>query len=230
MLAITLSGDVHPQPGPLFDDTSTGRQADHRFPQNNISFFYANARSIVNKVDLLGLHLADKAYDVVVLVETHLDSSIADGKFFLRNTRSLARDRKSRGRFGGGVLIAVRDSIKASPKEDVVCPSELIFMDLLFANNLKITLDALYRPHNNDTKPLEELQQALDNLLTPELNLLGDFNLPDVDWLNIRATNNSTNYELLFDVIQDNFLSKLVGEPTRDQNILDHVLATSTDI
>lgn len=89
VLAITLSGDVHPQPGPLFDDTSTGRQADHHFPQNNISFFYANARSIVNKVDLLGLHLADKAYDVVVLVETHLDSSIADGKFFLRNTRSL---------------------------------------------------------------------------------------------------------------------------------------------
>ena len=43
----------------------------------------------MNKVDLLGLHLADKAYDVVVLVETHLDSSIADGKFFLRNTRSL---------------------------------------------------------------------------------------------------------------------------------------------
>ena len=103
-------------------------------------------------------------------------------------------------------------------------------MDLLFANNRKINLGALYRPHNNDTKPLEELQQALDNLLTPELNLLGDFKLPDVDWLNIRATNNSTNYELLFDVIQDNFLWQLVGEPTRDQNILYLVLAVSTDI
>ena len=103
-------------------------------------------------------------------------------------------------------------------------------MDLLFANNRKINLGALYRPHNNDTKPLEELQQALDNLLTPELNLLGDFKLPDVDWLNIRATNSSTNYELLFDVIQDNFLWQLVGEPTRDQNILYLVLATSTDI
>ena len=66
-----------PQPSPSFDDTSTGRQADHRFPWNNISFFYANARSIVNKVDLLGLHLADKVYDVFVLVDTHLDSSIA---------------------------------------------------------------------------------------------------------------------------------------------------------
>ena len=47
-----------------------------------ISFFYANARSIVNKVDMLHLEVANKVYDVVVLVETHLDSSIADGEFF----------------------------------------------------------------------------------------------------------------------------------------------------
>ena len=91
--------------------------------------------------------------------------------------------------------------LKASPKEDVLCDYELIFMDLRFANNRKITLGASYRPHNNDTKPLEELQRALDNLSTPQLILVGDFNLPDVDWLNIRATNNSTNYELMFDVI-----------------------------
>lgn len=120
--------------------------------------------------------------------------------------------------------------MKGSAKEDVLCDSELIFMDLLFANNRKITLGAFYGPPNNDTKPLEELQQALDNLSTSELILVGDFNSPDVNWLNIRATNNSTNYELLFDIIQDNFLSQLVGEPTRDQNILDLMLATSTDI
>ena len=143
------------------------------------------------------------------------------------------RDRKFRGRFGGGVLIgliAVRDSIKASPKEDVLCDSELIFIDLLFPDNRKITLGAFYRPPNNDTKPLEELQQALDTLSTSELIMVGDFNLPDVDWLNIRASNNSTNYELLFDAMQDNFLSQLVVEPNTDQNILDLVLATLTNI
>lgn len=42
----------------------------------------------MNKVDLLGLHLADKAYDVVVLAETHLDSSIANEETFPPNTRS----------------------------------------------------------------------------------------------------------------------------------------------
>ena len=93
----------------------------------------------MNKVDLLGLHLADKAYDVVVLVETHLDSSITDGEIFPPKHTIFRRERKYRGRFGSGVVIAVRDSIKASPKEDVLCDSELIFMDLRFANNQKIT-------------------------------------------------------------------------------------------
>ena len=31
---------------------------------------------------MLHLEVANKFYDVVVLVETHLDSSIADGEFF----------------------------------------------------------------------------------------------------------------------------------------------------
>ena len=33
-------------------------------------------------MDMLQLEVANKVYDVVVLVETHLDSSIADGEFF----------------------------------------------------------------------------------------------------------------------------------------------------
>ena len=81
------------------------------------------------------------------------------------------RDRKTPGRFGGGILIAVRNSMKASPK---------VFVDLLFSNNRNITLGIkFYRPPNNETKPLEDLKQALDNLSTSELILVGDFNLPE---------------------------------------------------
>ena len=68
----------------------------------------------MNKADLLELHLANKAYDVVVLVETHLDSSFADGEIFPPKDMIFKRERKSLGRFGGGVLIAVRDSIKVA--------------------------------------------------------------------------------------------------------------------
>ena len=59
---------------------------------------------------MLHLEVSNKAYDVVVLVETHLDSSIADGEIFPANYLVFRRDRMCNGRYGGGVLIAVRES------------------------------------------------------------------------------------------------------------------------
>ena len=49
----------------------------------------------MNKVDLLGLHLAEQAYDVVVLAETHLDSSIADEEIFPPKYTIFRRERKT---------------------------------------------------------------------------------------------------------------------------------------
>ena len=76
LLKIQLSGDVHPEPGPYtgsVNTTSNERLFSRRSTRKDISFFYANARNIVNKVDMLHLEVANKVYDVVVLVETHLD-------------------------------------------------------------------------------------------------------------------------------------------------------------
>ena len=60
--------------------TSNERLFSRRSTHKGISFFYANARSVVNKVDMLHLEVANKVYDVVVLVETHLDSSIVKSR------------------------------------------------------------------------------------------------------------------------------------------------------
>jgi len=40
------------------------------------------------------------------------------------------KHRQQGGRFGGGVLIATKGCIKASPREDVACESELLFIDV----------------------------------------------------------------------------------------------------
>ena len=61
---------------------------------------------VVRLVDMLHLEVANKVYDVVVLVETHLDSSIADGEIFPANYLVFRRDRMCNGRRGGGDLIA----------------------------------------------------------------------------------------------------------------------------
>ena len=108
--------------------------------------------------------------------------------------------------------------------------SSSLLIDIIFPNNRKTTIGAFYRPPNYDTKPLEDLKSALTNLSTPELVLMGDFNLSDIDWSIPRSLNDSVNYTLLMDIVKDNFLIQLVDTPTRDGNILDLVLASSSDI
>ena len=116
-------------------------------------------------MDMLHLEVANKFYDVVVLVETHLDSSIADGEFFFFffNYLVFRRDRMCNGRRGGGVLIAVHDTFKFSLRDDMLSDSELIFVDISFPNDRKITVGAFYRPPNADTKPLLDMQDVLQN-------------------------------------------------------------------
>ena len=108
--------------------------------------------------------------------------------------------------------------------------SELIFVDMFFPNDRKITVGAFYRPPNADTKPLLDMHVVLQNSTYQDLVIIGDFNLPGIDWFDVRATCDSANNSLLIDIIQDNFLTQLVNETTRECNILDLVLTTSPEL
>ena len=83
----------------------------------------------------------------------------------------------------------------------------------LFPNDRKITVGAFYRPPNADTKPLLDMQDVLQDSTFQDLVIIGDFNLPGIDWLDVRAACDSANNSLLIDIIQDNFFTQLVNEP-----------------
>lgn len=121
-------------------------------------------------------------------------------------------------------------SIKASLR-DLNCQSELLLVDLFIMDGTKITMGVYYRPPNSNLQPLEDLRDALDNIsTTTNLILLGDFNLSEFDWVNNRPLTNSEHHTLLQDIVHENFLSQIVNEPTRDQNILDLLLTTNVDL
>ena len=135
------------------------------------------------------------------MVETHLDSSIADGEIFPANYLVFRRDRMCNGRRGGAVFIAVRDTFKYSLRDDMLSDSEMIFVDISFPNDRKIIVGAFYRPSNADTKPLLDMQDVLQNSTYQDLVIIGDFNLPGIDWLDVRAACDSANNSLLIDII-----------------------------
>ena len=49
-----------------------------------VSVFYANTRSIVNKIAKLQMKIASSVFDIIVLTETDLDSPIKDAEILGR--------------------------------------------------------------------------------------------------------------------------------------------------
>lgn len=90
----------------------------------------------MNKRSKLELDLAASRYYIIALTETHLENSVSDSEILPNNYLVFRRDRKSHGRHGGGVLIAVSDHIKPVPHESVQSEFEFI----LFPTIVKLLL------------------------------------------------------------------------------------------
>ena len=165
-LYVLSCGDVHPNPGPTRrngnNDSNNNLPLQSQEQRNTkLSVFYANAKSIVNKIAKLQTEIASNSFDIIVFTETHLDSSITDAKIFGSEYCSYRKDRQQGGRSGGGVLVASKRWIKVSLREGLAYESGLLFIDILTANNKKKTMGVFYRPPNSNLTVLEDLQNSL---------------------------------------------------------------------
>ena len=61
------SGDINPNPGPVNSSAANPEPRQDGFNLRGLHTFYANARSIVNKLDLLELEMSQRNYDLIVL-------------------------------------------------------------------------------------------------------------------------------------------------------------------
>ena len=84
----------------------------------------------------------------------------------------------------------------------------------------------IYRPPTSSQENLEELTKLLQSKNKNSF-YIGDFNLPDVDWMENLAPK---RYQTLLDTCQEYGLEQMVDFPThRKGNILDLVLTNSPD-
>jgi len=170
-LFILSGGDVHPNPEQVHQPRVPSNN-NNNLPLENWHSRATNARSIINKTAKLQMEIASNSFDIVVLTETYLDSSINDVEIFGREYCVYRKDRQQGGRFGGRVLITTKRCIKVSPREDLACESELPFIDIVIANNRKIVMGVFYRPLNSNLKVLEDLQNSLSDIKTNDLILV----------------------------------------------------------
>uniref|UniRef100_A0A8C5MGG2 Reverse transcriptase domain-containing protein n=1 Tax=Leptobrachium leishanense TaxID=445787 RepID=A0A8C5MGG2_9ANUR len=132
--------------------------------------------------------------------------------------------RKDReGRKGGGVALYVKNNIKTNQIKVSEVNIESVWVTLTFGNHTVARVGVIYRPPGQ--------AEELDNLLVEEIAkmamkgeviIMGDFNLPDVNWKTKTAgCTRSTN---ILNSLLGLSLTQVVEEPTRKEAILDLIL------
>ena len=139
-------------------------------------------------------------------------------------------------RNGGGVLIAIKSELSSS---NMILDTdiELIFINIETTHGT-IYIGVLYRSPSSTEDTLQKLETSLNKISTAAhgrpIHLLGDMNLPDINWNNLSIEGNQYPYrinEISLDIFNTLGLEQLVKEPTRHHtngtnNILDLVLST----
>ncbi|GMR32896.1 hypothetical protein PMAYCL1PPCAC_03091, partial [Pristionchus mayeri] len=187
--------------------------------------------SIRCKTQSFSFLLASFTYRVLSFSETWLASSDSDSLlinsyhdyFVFRNDREISDDS---GR-GGGVALIVHSSLSPVLISSFTCPLiEAITVDLYltFTNNLpyrKIRIITIYRSPSSPSLSLTSLVYYLSLLANDSFPciILGDFNLPQVNWL---AFSSPTQNDLL-SFMADNRFNQYVTFPTRCLSFLDLV-------
>ena len=139
-----------------------------------------------------------------------------------------SNDRKYR-RNGGGVLIGIRHNIDMESKLiPVKCRAEILSIELTDKLGKKTIISTCYRVGTLGLENHEKIKQHLNVIRkrrqVQELILVGDLNLPSVDW-DEGLSSNATE-QLFVNTFNDLSLQQLIREPTHIKgNTLDLVLS-----
>ena len=172
-----------------------------------------NARSIVNKVDELQVLATNM--DVLAITETWLTPVINSCEILPNMNFTIhRRDRfEHNNKRGGGVLLAVRNTVPCVRRPDLETSAEINVCELRPSCEKKILMTVFYRPPSSDYLYLKEFMKFLDQASRAkfdQLLIVGDFNLPDVDWATVTASIDCQMYTLFTEAIEDHVLDLLL--------------------
>ena len=107
-----------------------------------------NINSLLKNIDQLRLIMQNMPVDILAINETKLDELVPDSEIAIAGYYHIRCDRS---RFGGGVLLYVRDSIPFSERNDLVPDSlEMICIEISKPHNKSFLVSTWYRPPSMD--------------------------------------------------------------------------------
>ena len=204
----------------------------------NLNVLYTNCDQLLNKFDELNSIIKLNKPDIILLVEVIpkaqkspiLAPSLHIPHYTLYTDFNPDASPPTNTR---GIIMYVADSINSKEVSFTTEFSEQMWVKIELLNNSYLLVGAMYRsPSSNPNDSIAKLCCALKQVLEsrpPYLLVVGDFNLPGIDWCNEKFSGNSYEQEF-YDTVQDGVLFQHVHEPTRFRpGSAPHILFTNEE-
>ncbi len=193
---------------------------------------YFNARSLCNKISSLRGLLATLEFDVVLVVETWLSNAILDSQLLAFLPYTIIRcDRQDKR--GGGVSVFYKRELKAVPVplDPIYSSVELCALDLV-NSGAHFRLICSYLAPYVVPLSISTTIQCINSLScgTSPVCLVGDFNLPGIDWSSLSFPQQPHYASFMFDMVFFNGFSQFITVPTRGKSVLDLLCTNDSDL
>jgi hypothetical protein len=207
-------------------------------PNNSLSCVLLNARSIANLRNANSMtaeiFIEGNFPDLIAVTETWMKSDYSNSLLPYANLYDIVRrDRSTNNEKGGGVLLMIKKSLMFSHQE-LTLPCSPNFEAIavkLQSKSFRFTVTVCYKPNVKDVHMLPDIDNMLlyiDNLKMPYV-VLGDFNLPGIDW-SVPCASKVYQQDLFLETFLKYGLYQKVEEPTRGENILDLVFCSECEL
>ena len=186
-----------------------------------------NARSILNKKNELDIMVDEIKPHIIGITESWANNDITDAQLGLEVYVMFRKDRM--GRRGGGVLLYIKETIPAYEvqlQEEADC-KEAIWCKLV-TGHTTVTIGVVYRCPNITKQNNEKIDNAISEVSKGDCIIMGDFNHGNIKWDTLQST--GVEYHKFLCLLQDNFLTQHVLEPTRATRVLYIVLSSQKEL
>ena len=204
-------------------------------PVRAIKFIYTNADTLTNKLDELKTLVNIEKPELVAVTEVLPKNSqfpVQEQELQIEGYNSVSNIQVANTLSVRGIILYIKHNYTNTVQEIQTKFQEYLSVEITSSTGSVISVCLIYRSPNSSQQNNKLLLKSISDFCAHSGNnafILGDFNLPKIDWANNKASFMSYEEEFLTCLL-DNFLHQHVLEPTRSrggqqENILDLVLS-----
>ncbi len=163
---------------------------------------------------------------MVAIAETWANSAYIESELSFPGYESFRKNRKHKK--GGAVICYVKSTLPAVKIDKQDTESyDSVYVEIT-ANNKKLILATVYGPPKQQAADDIALYQELHSLTqSKEAIITGDFICPNIEWRQLTGDHEGNGF---IEMVENSFLTHVVTQPTRENNLLDLVLESDPDL